>query len=225
MKRITASFRGNFLAGLLVIVPFGLTVFVLFKFGRWIVKLVSAAPGKFLEKPLSALHPLLFEAAAFAIGLIVTILTVLIAGAVARNFIGGKLVGFGERLISKIPLVRTVYTTTKQVVEAVFLTTGFKGVNRVVIFEFPRKGSYSIGLVTGVVKDWPIEDTSGKKFLSVFLPTTPNPTSGYYMIIPEDDVTELPISVEDAFRIIMSGGLASNQIESIKASKGNNKKV
>ncbi|HSE83339.1 MAG TPA: DUF502 domain-containing protein, partial [Thermodesulfobacteriota bacterium] len=187
--------------------------------------LVSAAPEKFLEKPLSALHTWLFEAVTFAIGLIVTILAVLIAGAVARNFIGGKLVGFGERLISKIPLVRTVYTTTKQVVEAVFLTTGFKGVNRVVIFEFPRKGMYSIGLVTGVVKDWPIEGTSGKKFLSVFLPTTPNPTSGYYMVIPEDDVTELPISVEDAFRIIMSGGLASNQIESVKPSKENDKKV
>ena len=225
MKRIAASLRGNFLAGLLVIVPFGLTVFVLFKFGRWIVKLVSAAPGKFLEKPLSALHPLLFEAVTFAIGLIVTMLTVLIAGAVARNFIGGKIVGFGERLISKIPLVRTVYTTTKQVIEAVFLTTGFKGINRVVIFEFPRKGTYSIGLVTGVVKDWPIENTSGKRFLSVFLPTTPNPTSGYYMVIPEEEVTELPISVEDAFRIIMSGGLAYNQIESIKPNKEDDKKV
>lgn len=225
MKRIAASFRGNFLAGLLVVVPFGLTVFVLFKFGGWIVNLVSAAPEKFLEKPLSALHPLLFEAATFAIGLIVTILVVLIAGAVTRNLIGGKLVGFGEMLISKIPLVRTVYTTTKQVVEAVFLTTGFKGVNRVVIFEFPRKGMYSIGLVTGVVKDWPVQGASEKKLLSVFLPTTPNPTSGYYMVIPEDEVTELPISVEEALKIIISGGLASGQIESVKPSKEDDKKV
>ncbi|HEX3035033.1 MAG TPA: DUF502 domain-containing protein [Thermodesulfobacteriota bacterium] len=225
MKFIITSFRRNFLAGLLVTVPFGLTIFVLFKLGKWIVNLVSAAPEKFLEKPLSALHPLLFEVATFAIGLIGTVLIVLIAGAVARNFIGRKFVGFGEKLISKIPFARTVYTATKQVIEAIFLTTGFKSVNRVVIFEFPRKGMYSIGLVTGVVKDWPVQDTAGKKLLSVFLPTTPNPTSGYYMVIPEDEVTELPVSVEEAFKIIMSGGIASKQSENAERSEEDDKKV
>lgn len=221
MKRITGSLRRNFLAGLLVTIPFGLTIFILFKLGKWIIGLVSAAPAKFLIEPLSELPPLLFRFATFAIGIAGTILIVLIAGAITRNYLGRKLLGFGEGLISKIPLARTVYTASKQIIEALFHGPGLKGISRVVMFEYSRKGIYSIGFVTGVLQC----TESGKRLLGVFLPTDFNPTGGYYIMIPEDEVKELPISVEDAFMIIVSGGLASKQSESARLSEKDDKAV
>jgi uncharacterized membrane protein len=221
MKRIARSLRRNFLAGLLFTVPFGLTVFILFKLGKWIIGLVSAAPAKVLIKPLSELHPLLFQFITFTIGLLGAILIVLIVGTITRNYIGKKLFDIGEGLISKIPLARTIYTATKQIIGTLFLGTGFKGISRVVMFEYPRKGVYSIGLVTGI----PQYTQSGKRLLGIFLPTALNPTGGYYLMIPEDEVKELPISVEEASKIIISGGLASNQIETAELSKEDDKAV
>lgn len=223
MGQILGSFRQNFLAGLIVTVPFGLTIFVLFKLGQWIIELISAAPAKFLFSPFSGLPPPLFQITTFAIGLAGTLIIVLIAGAITRNFFGRKLVNLGEKIISKIPLARTIYTATKQIIETVFLGIGLKNISRVAMFEFPRKGIYSIGFVTGNIKEGQKHNISGKNLISVFVPTTPNPTSGYYIMLPEDEVKELPISVEDAFRIIISGGLATNQIEDIKKRKDNNK--
>lgn len=221
MKRIARSLRRNFLAGLLFTVPFGLTVFILFKLGKWIIGLVSAAPAKVLFKPLSELHPILFQFTTFAIGLVGAIFIVLIVGTITRNYIGKKLLGIGEGLISKIPLARTIYTATKQIIETLFIGTSFKGISRVVMFEYPRKGVYSIGLVTSV----PQYTESGKRLLGIFLPTALNPTGGYYFLIPEDEVKELPISVEDAFKIIISGGLASNQIETGRFGEKDDKTV
>jgi len=223
MKRITDSFRQNFLAGLIVTVPFGLTIFILFKVGKWVVGLISAAPAKILDRPLSDLHSSLFQLATFAIGLVVTILIVLMAGRIARHYTGRKLVGVGEAIIARIPLARTIYTAIKQVIEGIFLTTGFKGVKRVAMFEYPRKGIYSLGFITGSVKQEAQRNTSGKDLVGLFVPTTPNPTSGYYIMLPEEDVKELSISAEDAFRIIISGGLADNPSRNVKPSQKDNK--
>jgi uncharacterized membrane protein len=94
-----------------------------------------------------------------------------------------------------------------------------------VMFEYPRKGIYSIGFVTGTVKEDADRNISGRNLVGIFVPTTPNPTSGYYIMLPEEDIKELPISAEDAFRIIISGGLASNQTQDAKSSKEYNKKI
>jgi uncharacterized membrane protein len=219
MNRISNAFRQNFLAGLIVTVPFGLTVFILFTLGKWIVELLSAAPAKVLIRPLSQLHPSLFQLSTFGIGLVGTIIIVLFVGSIARFYTGRKLLGIGESIIARIPLARTIYTASKQVIESIFLTTGFKGVKRVVMFEYPRKGVYSIGFVTGTVKEDAARNTSGKNLVGIFVPTTPNPTSGYYIMLPEEDIKELPISTEDAFRIIISGGLADNQSKDVKSNK------
>jgi uncharacterized membrane protein len=219
MNRISNAFRQNFLAGLIVTVPFGLTVFILFTLGKWIVELLSAAPAKVLIRPLSKLHPSLFQLSTFGIGLVGTIIIVLFVGSIARFYTGRKLLGIGESIIARIPLARTIYTASKQVIESIFLTTGFKGVKRVVMFEYPRKGVYSIGFVTGTVKEDADRNTSGKNLVGIFVPTTPNPTSGYYIMLPEEDIKELPISTEDAFRIIISGGLADNQSKDVKSNK------
>lgn len=213
MKQFYSFFRNNILAGVLVTVPFALTIFVLFKLGSWIIGLVSAAPNRFIGSLLDQLNPLVSQTIIFAIGLVGTLLIVLIVGAIAKNFLGRKLVGFGEYLIIKIPLARTIYIATKQVIETLFMGTGMKNLKRVAMFEYPRKGIYSIGFVTSTIEDGKHHNQSGRKLVSIFVPTTPNPTSGYYIMLPEEDIKELSISVEDAFRIIMSAGLATNNIE------------
>jgi len=225
MKRITDSIRQNFLAGLIVTIPFGLTIFILFKLGKWVVKLLSAAPAKILDRPLSDLDSSLFQLFTFAIGLIVTVLIVLIAGKIARHYTGRKLLGIGEAIISRIPLARIIYTATKQVVESLFLSTGNKGLRRVVMFEFPRKGVYSLGFVTGSIRDDSNRNTTGRNLISIFVPTTPNPTTGFYIMMPEEEVKEIPISIEDAFKIIISGGLADNQIQHVNSGKEYDRKI
>lgn len=219
MKSISNFFRQNILAGVLVTVPFALTIFVLYKLGTWIIGLVSAAPNKFIGELLNQQNPLVSQTILFAIGLIGALLIVLIVGAVAKNILGRKLVGFGEYLINKIPLARTIYTATKQIIETIMGRGGMKNLKRVAMFEYPRKGIYSIGFITSTIEDGKYHNQSGRKLVSIFVPTTPNPTSGYYIMLPEEDIKELSISVEDAFRIIMSAGLATNNIED--AGQGN----
>jgi uncharacterized membrane protein len=116
MKHFYSFFRGNILAGVLVTVPFALTIFVLFKLGSWIIGLVSAAPNRFIGSLLDQLNPLVSQTILFVIGLVGTLLIVLVIGAIARNILGRKLVEFGEYLINKIPLARTIYTATKQII-------------------------------------------------------------------------------------------------------------
>lgn len=222
MRHTYSFFKQNILAGILVTVPFGLTLLILFKLGKWIIGLVSAAPAKLIGSPLAELPKGLFEVVTFLIGLLGTLLVVLLIGAVARNIVGRKLVEFGELLISKIPLARTVYIATKQVIETLFVGTGIKNLKRVALFEFPRKGVYSIGFITGTLEDGVHQNQSGKRLISVFVPTTPNPTTGYYIMLPEEEITELPISIEDAFKIIMSAGLATNNVENAVETKKNN---
>lgn len=215
MKSITSSIRQNFLTGILVLVPFGLTLFILYKLGKWTIALVSAAPARFL-KPLEILPHSAFQIATFSIGLLATLLIVLFIGTIARNFIGRKLVAFGEGLISKIPLARTVYIATKQIIETLFFTTSMKGFKRVALFEYPRKGIHSIGFITGTLEPRQHHNATDEMLYSIFVPTAPNPTSGYYIMLPQKDVTELNISVEDAFRLIVSAGLATNNIDDSK---------
>jgi len=219
MKHFYSFFRGNILAGVLVTVPFALTIFVLFKLGSWIIGLVSAAPNRFIGSLLDQLNPLVSQTIIFVIGLVGTLLIVLVIGAIARNILGRKLVEFGEYLINKIPLARTIYTATKQIIETIMGRGGMKNLKRVAMFEYPRKGIYSIGFITSTIEDGQHHNLSGRRLVSIFVPTTPNPTSGYYIMLPEEDIKELSISVEDAFRIIMSAGLATNNIEDAGQSK------
>ena len=212
MKSVTSSIRQNILAGIVVLVPFGLTIFILYKLGKWVIAWVSAAPARFI-KPIEALSEPFFQLATFSIGLFGTLIIVLIIGTIARNFIGRKLVNFFESLISRIPLARTVYIATKQIIETLFFATGMRNLKRVAMFEYPRKGIFSIGFITGTLNPGEHHNSTDRTLYSIFVPTTPNPTSGYYIMVPEEDVMELDISVEDAFRLIVSAGLATNKFD------------
>ncbi|MEQ9619272.1 MAG: DUF502 domain-containing protein [Deltaproteobacteria bacterium] len=229
MSKIYSNFKSHFkqniLTGVLVTVPFGLTIWILYILGSWIVSLVSAPPSKLFGSPLGELPRGIHEIVAFLIGLIGTLLIVLVIGAVARNLVGRRLVNFGEGIISKIPLARTIYIATKQVIETLFMGTGMKKLKRVALFQYPRKGIYSIGFITGTLEPGMHHNQTEKRLVSIFVPTTPNPTSGYYIMVPEEDVKELSITIEDAFRIIMSAGLAANNIDNAGPGKKNYPKI
>ncbi|MFA9408804.1 MAG: DUF502 domain-containing protein [Candidatus Dadabacteria bacterium] len=220
MKRISNFFKQNILAGVLVTVPFAITLYILYTLGRWIIGLISTAPSKLLSTLLHSLPSLsqLFE---FGAALLGTLVIVLIIGAVARNIVGRKLLAFSEYLITKIPFARTIYIATKQIIETIMGGGGMKNLKRVAMFEYPRKGIYSIGFITSTIENGVHHNQSGRKLVSIFVPTTPNPTSGYYIMLPEEDIKELSISVEDAFRIIMSAGLATNNFENAGQGKEN----
>jgi len=221
MSSLSNSLKRNLLAGLLVLIPFGITLIIVFKISTWVVGIISFAPANIIDS-LSDLPNPLRQYVAFSIGFIGALLIIISVGVVARNYVGSKLLNFGEAIIAKIPLANTLYSASKQIIEAVLLSKGFQGIKRVVLLEFPRKGIYSIGFVTGSISGNVHSELSDKNLLSVFVPNTPNPTSGYYLMVTEDDLYELSISVEQAFKVIISGGIASKDIEFIKKNKNNN---
>jgi uncharacterized membrane protein len=197
-KWFKAQIRGYFLAGLLVIVPLGVTVFVITAILRLIDRLLIIIPPKF--------HPhtyLPFKIP--GLGLVLAIVLIMITGILVKNYIGRRVVHFGEYILSGIPLVRPVYAAVKQVIQAMFGDTPY-AFKRAILVEYPRKGVWALAFVTGKTYG-EIEEKTEKKTINVFLPTTPNPTSGFYLVIPEEDTISLDISVEDAFKLLISGGV------------------
>lgn len=142
------------------------------------------------------------------LGILVVVLVVFLIGLLVRNYVGSRIVEFGERIVYQIPLVRPIYSAVKQLLVAIFSQTG-EGFERVVLIEYPRKGIYALGFVTGVARG-EVQEVTEQRVLNVFLPTTPNPTSGFYLLVPDSDIIPLRISVEDAFKLIISGGLVSS---------------
>ena len=137
-------------------------------------------------------------------GLIITIGIVVATGFIATSVIGRWLVNLGEKFLYRIPIVKNIYQGAKQLSNAVFAPKGDK-FRSVVLLEYPRKGLYSLGFVTGDTKGV-MQDKTQKKMVNVFVPTTPNPTSGFYLMVPEDEVIRLNMNVEDAFKVLISGG-------------------
>ena len=139
------------------------------------------------------------------LGLVLAIILIMVTGILVKNYIGRRVVDFGEYILSGIPLVRPVYAAVKQVIQAMFGDTPY-AFKRAILIEYPRKGVWALAFVTGKTYG-EIEEKTEKKMINVFLPTTPNPTSGFYLVIPEEDTIPLSISVEDAFKLLISGGV------------------
>ena len=137
----------------------------------------------------------------------------------ARNIAGRWLLDLGERILQGIPLAGAVYKTLKQILETLLKDSKNK-FRRVVMIEYPRHGVWTLGFVTGTVSD-NLQSHLPKPMLSIFIPTTPNPTSGWYAIVPEDEVINLSLSIEEAFKVLISGGIVNpnNPQEVITSSK------
>jgi uncharacterized membrane protein len=141
------------------------------------------------------------------VGLLVPLLGILLIGLMARNIVGRWLLEFGEGTLLRIPLAGSVYKTLKQLLET-FLQGNSSRFRRVVLVEYPREGLYALGFVTGVLGT-ALQAGFSEPMLSVFIPTAPNPTTGWYTVVPEGAVKDLDLSVEDAFRTIISAGIVS----------------
>lgn len=199
-----AGLRNYFLTGLLVAVPLWVTYRVLVFLIDFADKGIAVIPRDFRDA-----YPFIFNIP--GLGTIITLSLVMLVGFFARNFFGRKLVQLGESIIEKIPLIRSVYSATKQLLETVFAGSG-DHFERVVLVEYPRHGIYSLGFVTGSASAYS-KELIPQKCLNIFIPTTPNPTSGWYILIPEKDVRVLNINVEQAFKIIISAGMVMPKTE------------
>ena len=192
--------RNYFLTGLLVIVPISVTGYVIWVLIKAMDSILRFVPAKYLpETYLRVPIP--------GLGLTLVVIIVLAVGILTRNFLGSKLIQLGEKIVDRIPLARILYISVKQLMEALILQKS-KAFQKAALIEYPRQGVYVIAFITGESRG-EIQRVTQKKMMNVFVPTTPNPTSGFYILVPEDEIILLEMSVEDAFKLIMSGGILS----------------
>lgn len=190
--------RKYFIAGLLVWLPLAATVIVI----KLLIELLNKT---ILLFPPELQPETLFGVSIPGFGIIIGILILVLTGVFAANLFGRKLVGFWEAILGRIPLVRTIYSSVKQVLETLF-SSNSESFRRVVLIEYPRKEIWSLGFQTNEALT-AAREASEKDLVSVFVPTTPNPTSGFIVMLPAEDITQLDISVEDGFKFIISMGV------------------
>ena len=192
------TLRKYLITGLLVWLPLAATIFIIKIVIDLLDKTILLIPPDFRPETVLG-FPIPF------FGVIVGIFVLILTGMLAANLFGRRLVTIGEGILGRIPVVRTIYTSIKQVLETV-LTSNSKSFRKVVLIEFPRKGVWSLGFLTndGLSQASTI---SGEQLESVFIPTTPNPTNGFIVMFPEQDVIPLDMSIEDAFKFIISMGV------------------
>lgn len=200
MKGFRTILKNYFLTGLLVILPIFITGYVIWFFIKAMDTFLKYIPVKYLpETYLDIYIP--------GLGLILAIILILAVGVLTRNIAGRKVLQFWDNLVDRIPLARILYSSVKQLLHA-FLYQNSDAFQRVALIEYPRRGIYVLSFITGESRG-EIQEKTNKKMINVFVPTTPNPTSGFYILVPEEDLTVLDMSVEDAFKLLISGGLVS----------------
>jgi uncharacterized membrane protein len=207
-RSLLAGLRANFLTGLVVIAPIGLTIWLIWKVVGWIDGWVLPfVPTRF--QPDTLLHDVFPNAdvSVRGFGVIIFLVFTVLVGWLAKGLIGRSFLRWGESLVDRMPVVRSVYNGLKQIAETVFAQseTSF---DRACLVEYPRPGLWALAFVSTEAKGELKEKVPGtSRILSVFLPTTPNPTSGFLLYVPESEVIYLDMSVEDAAKLIISAGL------------------
>jgi uncharacterized membrane protein len=193
-----------FLTGLAVVIPAGLTIYILFFIINMMDSLLQVIPVDYQPDTLFGFHiP--------GLGVIVTIFLIFVCGLVTTSYFGNRLVAFGERIVGKIPFVRSLYQAIKRIADSLFMDRA-QSFKKVVIVEYPRRGVYSIGFVTGT-PNGEIQKSLGKNgfCVGVYLPCALTPTTGVFVMIPRDELIEVPMSVEEAFTLIISAGIVTPQ--------------
>ncbi|WP_189357228.1 DUF502 domain-containing protein [Undibacterium squillarum] len=192
--------RKYFLTGLLILVPLAITFWVLHA-------VISTLDQSLLLLPEQWRPKALFGHDIPGFGVVLTLLIVLITGLLARNFIGNYVVRVWEGLLNRIPIVNSIYSSVKQVSDTLFSSSG-NAFRKAVLIEYPRKGSWTIGFLTGVPGGDVVNHLQGD-YVSVYVPTTPNPTSGFFLMVPKADAIELDMSVDAALKYIVSMGVVA----------------
>jgi len=191
LSGVNRKLRTQFLAGVLVVVPIIVAIYIL----RWLFLAIDGILQPAAQYLLGYTIP--------GLGIAITIAVIYLTGVIATSVVGKRFIGYIESLLARVPLFRYLYTSIKQIMES-FTTSGQSRFLQVVLVEFPKKGMRAIGFVTRESRT-----ESGEKLLSVFIPTSPNPTSGYLEIVKEGDVIRTNISVDDALKVVLSAGKVS----------------
>jgi uncharacterized membrane protein len=204
--RLVNWFKNRLLTGVVVMTPLALTVWLFYTLFIKLDGLLAVIVERLVGRNIPGS------------GLVALILITLLIGVFARNFFGGKLISLGNMILERIPLVSKIYGAIRQITEVFFgeRKTLFE---QVVIFEYPRKGSYVLGFVTSR-ESGEVSGRLEKKLVNIFLPTTPNPTSGFLLFVPEKDVIFLDMSVEDGIKMVISGGAVVPEYTGQLGSKG-----
>ncbi len=201
-----ARLRGYFLAGILVTAPIGLTVFLTWMFLRFIDDRVTALIPE-AYNPFNYLPTIWpgLELVKSLLSLVLVIVFFISAGWFARNFLGRLLYQLAEYIVDRMPVIRNIYGALKQIFETIMASQS-QAFRDVVMFQYPRPGIWAIGFVTGVTKG-EVQRLTDNEVVNVFLPTTPNPTSGFLLFLPRKDLTVLNMTVEEGIKMIVSGGI------------------
>lgn len=196
--KLGGKLRAYLFTGILVTAPVAITLYLAMKFVLWIDLLVNRLlPPQYKLDNMPYTIP--------GLGLIVAVVALTIVGMFAAGFLGRFFLKLGEWIVYKVPLVSSVYSVLKQVFET-FFSSKTQAFSKVVMLEYPRKGIWILGFVSTELKG-EIKKHCQEKMLNVFIPTTPNPTSGFLIFVPKEDCIELDMSVEEGLKFVISGGL------------------
>lgn len=196
-----ARLRTYLLAGLVITAPIGITLYLTWMFVNFIDRVVKSV----LPPAYNPDYYLPFELP--GIGLLIVITALITIGFFATGFLGRMFVRMSDALVEQMPVVRSIYGAIKQILETVFAaqTDAFR---QVVLVEYPRRGIWSIGFVTSSTQG-EVQNRTSDEVVNVFVPTTPNPTSGYLLFIPRRDLVVLSMTVEDGIKLVVSGGIVT----------------
>jgi uncharacterized membrane protein len=193
------TLRRYFVAGLLVWIPLGITLWVLKLLVDMMDQSLLLLPARFQSEAIFGFH-------VPGLGIILTVTIVLATGALAANFFGRQLLLLGHKLLQRIPIVRSIYGGVKQISDTLFSPEG-KAFRRAVLVRYPHQGAWTVALVTGS-PEHEVSDILGREQISVFVPTTPNITAGFFLIVPRSETIELDMTVDEALKYIISMGVA-----------------
>lgn len=195
------NLRTNFLAGVLITAPIGITFYLAWLIITWI------------DGRITPIIPLKYNPETYlpfglpGLGLVIAIVVLTFIGALTKGFLGRWLLNTSERVLARMPVVRSVYGALKQILETI-LKQQSNAFRQVVLFEYPRRGCWAIGFLTGQTEG-EVQSITEDEVLNVFLPTTPNPTSGYLLFIPKKEMVFLSMTVEEGIKMVVSGGIVT----------------
>ena len=195
------SLRSSFLTGIVVIAPISLTVWLIFAVVSWFDKVVLPfVPGRLQPETLIGIN-------FFGLGVVIFLIFTIVVGWIAKGLIGRSLIRQAENIVDRMPVVRTIYNGIKQISETVFAQSE-RSFEKAVLVEYPRRGIWAIGFISTHAKGEIVRRANtGGRIMSVFVPTTPNPTSGFLLMVPRRDLIYLDMPVEDAAKYVISVGV------------------
>ncbi|MFW5835075.1 MAG: DUF502 domain-containing protein [Pseudomonadota bacterium] len=196
-----ARLRNYFLAGVIVVAPVSITLLIVWH----VIELVDSNVVRLLPARYHPENFLPFDVPGFGLVLAVTLIT--LVGMLTAGFVGRSVMRMGESVLTRMPVIRTIYGTLKQIFEAV-LSNSSQSFREVVLVEYPRRGIWAIGFVTGTTRG-EIQERVEPKLINVFVPTTPNPTSGFLLFFPREDVLRLEMTVEEGVKMVISSGIVA----------------